>query len=89
MPKNIFYPVQALAKSTSLVIRNVSLSGHSYFKYYHHLCKIQCPVASGAPGGTAPRWIQHDCLQNILGHCSAWTLPETAHKDPGKAGEKG
>lgn len=50
--KSILFPVQALAKSMSYIIRNLSPSGHTYFKYYHHLCKIHSLAALGAPGGT-------------------------------------
>lgn len=90
--KSIFSPVQALAKSTSYVIRNLSPSGHTYFNY-HHLCKIhtflQHRVLQGAQWDQTPQWTQCHCLQNILGHWSAQLLTESTHKDPGKAGERG
>lgn len=91
--KSILFPVQALAKSMSYIIRNLSPSGHTYFKYYHHLCKIhtvlQHWVLQGAQWDQAPQWTWCHCLQNILGLCSADLLTESAYKDPGKAGERG
>lgn len=91
--KSIFSPAQALAKSMSYVIKNLSPSGHTYFKYYHHLCKIHAVlqhwVLQGAQWDQAPQWTQCHCLQNILGHRLAQLLTESAHKGPGKAGERG
>lgn len=91
--KSIFSPVQAQAKSMSLVIRDLSWSGHTYFKYYHHLCKIhtvlQHWVLQGPQWDQAPQWTQCHCLQSILGHCLVQLLTKPAHKDPGKAGERG
>lgn len=64
--KSIFFPVQAPPKSMSYVIRNLSPSGHTQFKYYHHLWKIhtvlQHRVLQGAQWDQAPQWTQCHCL---------------------------
>lgn len=49
-------------------------------------CSIRC---SRGHSGTKHYNEHSHCLQNILGHCSAQLLTESAHKDPGKAGERG